>query len=575
MLNKNPYLSERALKFYLGSTILATLSTSLGVVVDGIIVGQLLGVDALTSVSLCTPLLQFFATFMFLLNSGNALLFSISMGRGEIQNVKAYFSLALTLNVLFSLLSICVGLFYSDEISAMLCTQEELLPMVSSYARIVLLSSPVYLLLPSMGLFVRADGSPKVTTVALVVANVLNLLFDVVFIKYLDLGVAGSSLATTCGYLVGIAIFLYHLLKSDTNLTFTTSLQTIDKRRAIIMALPIAMTSALMTVRIFGVNRIISDTLGVTGLGEMAVCFNLQMLVSMFVAGVSQSIQPVAGFMIGKHDFRGFGFVSSKALKILIAIVGASVLIFELFPHQILAILGYKEQELIAQATTVVRIVSASFVLYGINYLMMVVHQLSGRTALSLFISVAQPIVVLPIMIGVALVNPEMVWWCFIAGEACVLSVVALYSIVIKLKDRALHPMTLLPTAVESKSLDLSISNATDNDFKAFSAYLQEFLVEHKVDERMKYHIELCCDELLSNILQYAYKGRSERFIDINISLNEEGASLGIKDDGVSFNPLKHKDTENIGLLIVKGVCTSMNYMRNSGQNMIFVEFKR
>ncbi len=575
MLKKNPYLSERALKFYLGSTILATMSTSLGVVVDGIIVGQLLGVDALTSVSLCTPLLQFFATFMLLLNSGNALLLSISIGKGEMQNVKAYFSFAVILNGLFSLLSIGAGLFYSDEISMMLCSQEELLPMVNSYARIVLLSSPAYLLLPSLGLFVRADGSPKMATIALVTANALNLLFDIFFIKYIDLGVAGSSLATTCGYVVGISIFIYYLLKRDTNLTFTTSLQNIDKRQAFIMALPIAVTSALMTVRIFGVNRIISDTLGVTGLGEMAVCFNLQMLVSMFVGGVSQSIQPVAGFMIGKRDYRGFGFVSTKALKILITIVGSSVLIFEIFPQQILEILGYHEQELIAQATNVVRIVAASFLLYGVNYLMMVVHQLSGRTSLSLFISMAQPIMVLPIMIGVSLINPQLVWWCFIIGEGVVLTIIIIYSTIVKLKDRALHSMTLRPTALETRSLDLSISNATDQDFIAFSTHLQEFLEEHQVDEKLKYHIELCCDELISNILRYAYKGKKERFIDINVSLNDNGASLGIKDDGVSFNPIKHKDTHNIGLLIVKGVCSSMNYLRNSGQNMTFVEFKR
>ncbi len=574
MLKKNPYLSESALKFYLGSTILATMSTSLGVVVDGIIVGQLLGVDALTSVSLCTPLLQFFATFMFLLNSGNALLFSMSMGKGDMQKVRAHFSFAVILNLLFSLISIGAGLFYSDEISAMLCDQEELLPMVSSYARIVLLSSPVYLLLPSLGLFVRADGSPKMATLALVTANILNLLLDIVFIKYMDLGVAGSSLATTCGYLVGISIFVYYLLKRETNLTLTTSL-CIDKRRAIIMALPIAMTSALMTVRIFGVNHVISDTLGVTGLGEMAVCFNLQMLVSMFVAGISQSIQPVAGFMIGKRDYRGFGFVSSKALKILITIVGASVLIFELFPQQVLEILGYKEQELISQAMGVVRIVAISFLLYGINYLMMVVHQLSGRTSLSMFISIAQPIMVLPIMIGVAMIDSQLVWWSFIVGEATVLAIIILYSIIVKLKDRSLHAMTLRPTALEAKTLDLSISNATDQDFQEFSIHLQEFLGEHKVDDKLKYHIELCCDELISNILRYAYKGKKERFIDINISLNSDGASLGIKDDGVSFNPIKHKETNSIGLLIVKGVCSNMNYLRNSGQNMTFIEFRR
>ena len=78
MLERKSYLSKKAFNFYLLSTILATMSTSLSVVIDGIIVGQLIGVTALSVISLCAPFLQFLATLLTLMNIGNALMVGIA-----------------------------------------------------------------------------------------------------------------------------------------------------------------------------------------------------------------------------------------------------------------------------------------------------------------------------------------------------------------------------------------------------------------------------------------------------------------------------------------------------------------
>lgn len=573
MLEKKSYLSERALSYYLLSTILATMSTSLGVVIDGVIVGQLLGVNALSAISLCTPLLQFITTLMMILNIGNALLVSISMGKGHIHHVKQYFSFAIILNATFGILLILLGVFFADEIARLLTSEEQLLPMVKEYSRVVLLSAPVYLLLPALSIFVRTDGAPRLTTIALIVANVANLLFDCIFIKYMGWGVTGSSLATTFGYLIGICVLAGYLLFAKSSLSFTKSIAAIDKKQAFILAMPLTLTSALMMVRIFGINHIVSNTLGAIGLIQIAVCFNLLMLVSMFVAGVSQSIQPVSGFMVGQQDYRGVSFVAKRALKILMVIIGIAVLLFELFPEVVLRIIGYKDSGLISQTVSVVRIVSISFIFFAVNYLLMVIYQLSRQTKCSLFISVAQPLVILPLLLGFNQFSPDKLWWSFLIGELLVLASCLIYSLYYRSKNKNINLLTLLSTEQSTKVLDLSISNATDLDFKEFVQELDKFLYENEVEKGVKYRIELCCEELLTNIQQYAFTNRKERFIDINVAIGENEISLNIKDDGISFNPLEHNDSTNIGLLIVKGICKEISYKCISGQNMIFVKF--
>ena len=192
---------------------------------------------------------------------------------------------------------------------------------------------------------------------------------------------------------------------------------------------------------------------------------------------------------------------------------------------------------------------------------------------LSFFIAITQPLAILPIMFIIVHFSQENVWWSFLLGELFVVLICIIYSIYHKIKDKKLNAITLLPLEKSSKILDISISNVSNSDFSQFINQVGEFLVRNNVNDKIKYHIDLCCEELLSNILRYAYKNSNESYIDVNINICPDNILLSIKDNGISFNPLEHNDSKNIGLLIVKGICKDITYQRINGQNMVFVKF--
>ncbi len=87
-------------------------------------------------------------------------------------------------------------------------------------------------------------------------------------------------------------------------------------------------------------------------------------------------------------------------------------------------------------------------------------------------------------------------------------------------------------------------------------------------------------DELLSNIISYAYQDKKEHIVDINIKLNGERLEIKITDDGFPFNPLamlppdtklglEERELGGLGIHLVKNIMDEYQYKRFKGKNII------
>ena len=100
-----------------------------------------------------------------------------------------------------------LGLF--NPIVNTLCrSQEELRAMAEDYILILILSLPLLSTVTVIFMFLPSAGMPIFGAVLILIANVTNLCLDVVFIKYAEMGITGAALATACGYVAGLLVFL-------------------------------------------------------------------------------------------------------------------------------------------------------------------------------------------------------------------------------------------------------------------------------------------------------------------------------------------------------------------------------
>ena len=70
----------------------------------------------------------------------------------------------------------------------------------------------------SLAYFIKTDGFINMQFRAFLICNVVNIIFDVVFMKFLNLGISGAAMATTVGYIVSAIYITLYFFKSNRTL---------------------------------------------------------------------------------------------------------------------------------------------------------------------------------------------------------------------------------------------------------------------------------------------------------------------------------------------------------------------
>jgi anti-sigma regulatory factor (Ser/Thr protein kinase) len=92
--------------------------------------------------------------------------------------------------------------------------------------------------------------------------------------------------------------------------------------------------------------------------------------------------------------------------------------------------------------------------------------------------------------------------------------------------------------------------------------------------------INICLDELFTNIVSYGFEDDLEHIVRFAINLDDRVLTLNIEDDGIPFNPLEKKDPEipadlidvrigGLGIHIVRKLMDDIRYKRKRGKNKL------
>lgn len=135
------------------------------------------------------------------------------------------------------------------------------------------------------------------------------------------------------------------------------------------------------------------------------------------------------------------------------------------------------------------------------------------------------------------------------------------------------------PSAPTSDVLKLAIKNEL-SELETVNAAVAEYLAAHPVPERAAYAVNLAIEELIVNVLQYAYIDDEPHIIEIELGIEGTQIVLRIVDDGMPFDPRKGptlnvhaEDYENggLGLILVLDMVDVLKYRRDADRNRVEV----
>lgn len=178
--------------------------------VDTLIVGQYLGVDALAAVGATGSLNFLIIGFCMGVCNGFAIPLAHKFGAGDYSGMRKFMMNAVYLSVIFSIVMTVLTVVFCRPILRLMQTPENILEGAYQYIVIIFIGIPITYLYNLISGVIRSMGDSKTPVYFLVLSSVINIALDLVFIINLKLGVAGAALATVIAQgISGVGCLLY------------------------------------------------------------------------------------------------------------------------------------------------------------------------------------------------------------------------------------------------------------------------------------------------------------------------------------------------------------------------------
>ncbi|MBR6901083.1 MAG: MATE family efflux transporter, partial [Synergistaceae bacterium] len=183
--------------------------------VDSVVVGNFVGADALGAVTSTVPIVLTLIGAFIGMSMGASVVISQYFGAKDIINLRKSTHTAVVSTVILSLIISAIGYYTTPYMLVMMNTPESVLKEAVVYLQIFSLGLGGLMLYNMGAAILRAVGDSKRPLYYLILASILNIFLDLLFVIKFNSGVAGVAYATILAQLIsGIAIF-YRLFRSN------------------------------------------------------------------------------------------------------------------------------------------------------------------------------------------------------------------------------------------------------------------------------------------------------------------------------------------------------------------------
>ena len=282
------------------------LFMSLNVIVDTIFVGQWIGSLAIAAVTVVLPITFLISSLGMAIGIGGSSIISRALGARDKEKALQTFGNQIMMTSSLALLFVLIGLIFDDEILLIFGANGAIMKPAKEFFIPVLIGVPFLALCMMGNNVIRAEGKAKFAMMAMIIPAFVNIFLDILFIKFLNMGMFGAALATSISYFTCfLFIFWFFIRKSELKLSFHhyKYISIIVKE---ITSLSFVTFSRQGVVSILAI--IINHTLFTYG-GEHSVAvygiISRMLMFALFpILGITHGFLPIAGYNYGAENYK-------------------------------------------------------------------------------------------------------------------------------------------------------------------------------------------------------------------------------------------------------------------------------
>jgi len=571
------------------STIFVAAAPLIAVFVDGLFTSHLLGVEQFNAVNLVLPISNFVMVLTLICNMGGSLLAAKSMAVGDKESQNKYFTASLFSAVAIAWISIIVLFFWMDRISVTLCPTGTGVVYVKEYLGAIL---PYFFFLPFATTFnnmVQIEGYPSLATKVVLVANVVNILLDYVFIALFGWGLRGAALATVASGIVNAVLYLPYLTSKRCGFRLVKlefgELGLLKRMFAHGIGFNVfyIMTNLLQIVS----NHIIIRYFGTNGMLIYGVCTQIQSMTFCVVVGLCIGGISLIAYLQGTGNQDVLLKVFNKIMFIDCLFYSLLFLLMAFLPQIATSIFNIEDPLIVSQARL-------PFICYSLYYFFFTViavqatlsYQLMGHIGAKAVLVLGLGTLVWLFMILFSNIDPQLIWLAFPVSGAITFVVTLMYGYSFHRKDPNLTMFSLF----EKYSNDVRISFDIDHEGKAIPEMMETLDTFEEIcelSEATKSYINICCSEfcdlfkerdstpLLIKVFNVSFCYKGNQFL---MRIKIPGSPFCMKLDSDRISSLKHDkynmSAGDIRAILINELPDELDYSYSFGLNITSMRWK-
>lgn len=425
---------------FLASSMLTALATSIYSFVDTIAVGRSEGDLGAASMAVITPIYGVLIFLAIFIGVGGSVLMSNAKGRNEETEGNEYFTVAIVIMSVLCAIFWILFIVFPKQILTFFGANSELLPKAMEYTEWIIWFFPFFVMPTFISAFIRNDGAPVLTMVAVIIGGTINIFLDWFLVFPMKMGMRGAAIATVIGTVVQVLIMCSRFFDKKCRLKIAKPHRFFKKAKNI---LSVGIGASILDLGTVIIVIVMNNSIKQYGSNsELAVYGVLATLTSLFQAlycGVGQAIQPLVSANYGANETDRIRQIWKMSLATTIILGVLYTVLCELVPAQIVKVFVTATPAVIDAAPEIVRLYSIMFIALGVNVLSAYYLQSIMRDKASMLIAALRSIVVsgisiltLPLMLGI-----DGVWIALPVSEfsVAIFAIVYIYAVANKSKE--------------------------------------------------------------------------------------------------------------------------------------------
>ncbi|MBQ7521322.1 MAG: MATE family efflux transporter [Clostridia bacterium] len=285
---------------YSSMNIIGMIGLSCYILADTFYIAKALGEKGLTALNFAIAVYSLIYGTGLMIGIGGATLFSVTKKSGN-----KVFTQSLITGIIFSGGMIFCGVFLSEDMALWLGADSSTIEYTAIYIRYILLFSPFYIVNNTVIAFVRNDGNPQLSMIAMLTSSFSNIILDYIFMFLLQWGMFGAVLATCFSPIINLLILSLHFIAKKNSFKVEKSycyFSIYFMGKILLSGVSALIGELASAIALVIFNLILVKNYGNTAVASYGIIANVGLVITAVFTGIAQGTQPLASDSFGKHQ---------------------------------------------------------------------------------------------------------------------------------------------------------------------------------------------------------------------------------------------------------------------------------